>query len=80
MHFLFIEENLIEKTFYEELQSAKELRVETQYYFIEELDTEKIKEDSKTAKKFVLKMEELIENINEEQIKLLRKKLESLNF
>lgn len=75
MHFLFIEENLIEKHFYEELQLAKELRVDTQYYVVEELDKEKLKQDSETARNFVLKIEEVIENLTEEQINQLRDKL-----
>jgi uncharacterized protein (UPF0332 family) len=75
MHFLFVDENLIEQHFYNELQLAKELRVDTQYYVTEEIDLNKLKQDSETARSFVLKMEEVIENLTGEQIKEIRKKL-----
>jgi uncharacterized protein (UPF0332 family) len=75
MHFLFVEDNLIEKRFYNELQLAKELRVDVQYYVTEELDKEKLKQDAETAGGFVLKMEEVIENITENQINNFKKKL-----
>ncbi|MBU1973964.1 MAG: HEPN domain-containing protein [Nanoarchaeota archaeon] len=76
MNFLFVDEKIIEKHFYDELQLAKELRVDTQYYLAEEIDLNKLKKDSKTARSFVLRMEEVIENISEEQIKTIRDKLE----
>ena len=75
MHFLFVDKELIEENFYNELQLAKELRVDTQYYVTEEVDLDKLKKDSETARRFVLKMEEVIENLTEEQIKSIREKL-----
>jgi len=75
MQFLFVEEKLIEGHFYNELQSAKELRVDTQYYVTQEIDLGKLKKDSDTAKSFVLKMEEVIENLTENNIGLMRDKL-----
>lgn len=77
MSFLFVEENFVEKHFYKELQLAKELRVDTQYYVREEVDLSKLKKDSETARSFVLKMEEIIENLTEEQIKTIREKLDN---
>ena len=75
MHFLFVEENVVEEELYAELLLAKEMRVETQYYVTEQIDSEKIKKYSATARNFVLKMEEVIENITEIQIKTMRQKL-----
>jgi uncharacterized protein (UPF0332 family) len=75
MHFLFVNENLFEQKLYNELQLAKELRVETQYYTTEDLDLNKLKKDSETAGNFVLKMEETIENLTPDQIKIVRDKL-----
>ena len=75
MSFLFVEDNLVEEHFYKELQLAKELRVDTQYYVTEEIDLDKLKKDSETARSFVLKMEEVIENLTEEQIRTIREKL-----
>ncbi len=80
MQFLFVDEKLIEQHFSKELQLAKELRVDTQYYVTEEIDLNKLKKDSETARSFVLKMEEVIENLTEEQIKLIREKLNNHNL
>lgn len=74
MRFLFVDD-LIEERFYNELQLAKELRIDTQYYVTGEIDLNKLKKDSETARSFVLKMEEVIENLTDEQIKLIREKL-----
>jgi len=75
MHVIFVDENIIEEQFYRELLLAKDLRVDTQYYVTEQIDKEKLKTDSVTAGIFVLKMEEIIENITEIQINKIRQKL-----
>jgi uncharacterized protein (UPF0332 family) len=75
MHFIFVEENIIEEQFYSELLLAKDLRIDTQYYVAEEIDKEKLKKDSMKAKKFVLRIEEAIDKITEEQIKKIRQKM-----
>jgi len=75
MHFLFVEENIIPEELYTELLLAKDLRVDTQYYVTEQIDKEKLKTDSATARNFVLKMEEVIENITDEQVQKIRLKL-----
>jgi len=78
LKFLFVKDNLIENHFYNELQLAKELRVDTQYYVTEDIDLDKLKEDSQTAGSFVLNMEEVIENITDSQINTVRDKLDSI--
>ena len=75
MHFLFVEENIISEELYAELLLAKDLRVDTQYYVTEQIDKEKLKTDSATARNFVLKIEEIIENTTETQINKIRLKL-----
>ena len=75
MKFLFVEEEIIDEELYKELCLAKELRIDTQYYVTQELDKEKLKTDSETARNFVLKIEEVIENLKDEQINLVRDKL-----
>ena len=75
MQFLLVEENIVEEQFYSELLLAKDLRVDTQYYVTEQIDKEKLKTDSATARNFVLKIEEVIENITETQIQKIRQKL-----
>lgn len=75
MKYLFVDENIIENKFYDELKLAKELRVDVQYYVAEELDRNELRTDSVTAQDFVLKMEEVIENISKEQVELVRNKI-----
>ncbi len=75
MRFLFVTEKIIPEQFYSELLLAKELRVDAQYYVTEQIDREKLKADSATARNFVLRMEEIIEGITEIQIKRVRQKL-----
>ena len=75
MSFLFVDGDLVEEHFYNELQLAKELRVDTQYYVSDEVDLDKLKKDSETARSFVLKVEEVIESLTEERIKAIRGKL-----
>ncbi len=75
MHFLFVEEKIIEESLYTELLLAKDLRVDIQYYVTEQIDLKKLKTNSATAGNFVLKIEELIENLTEAQIKKIRQKL-----
>lgn len=79
MKYLFIEEELIEESYYKELLLAKELRIDTQYYINEDLDKEKLKKDSQTASNFVLKMEQVIESLVEEKIIIIRDKLDDIN-
>ena len=75
MNFLFVEENIIGETLYHELLRAKDLRIDTQYYVTEQIDQEKLKTDCATAGKFVLKMEEVIEGLTEDQTNTIRLKL-----
>ncbi len=78
MYFLFVEENLVKEYFYKELRLAKDLRVDAQYYVAEELDKQKLKKDSETARNFVLEMEKVMDNLTNEEIKLLRDRLNNL--
>jgi len=75
MNYLLVDEKLIDEHFYKELELAKELRVDTQYYVADDIDTEKLKKDSATAKNFVLKIEEVIDNLTKEQIEMIRNKI-----
>lgn len=75
MHFLFVEEKIIDEQPYNEILLAKDLRIGTQYCAAEQIDKEKLKTDSTTARNFVLKMEEIIENVTEAQINKIRLKL-----
>lgn len=75
MQHLFVEQNLIQVSLFTEFYDAKDLRTEVQYYVTEELDKQKIKVDAKTAWAFVLKLEEVIEKMTEEDIEIVRTKL-----
>ena len=77
-HFVFVEKKLIEKYLYEELEESKELRIETQYYVVDQINLKKLKEHSEKSRNFVLKIEEVIENLNEEEIRNIRKELQDL--
>ncbi|MBI5393493.1 HEPN domain-containing protein [Candidatus Woesearchaeota archaeon] len=75
MQSIFVEEKIINEELYAELLLAKELRVDLQYYVTEQIDKEKIKKDCSTAGNFVLKMEEVVENISNDQIKKIKERL-----
>lgn len=77
LRFLFVDGQMVEEHFYDELVLAKELRIDVQYYVATELDTEKLKKDASTARSFVLKMEEVIDALAVAQIKEIRAKLQS---
>lgn len=72
MGHLFVNMELIKEEMYKEMLLAKELRTDVQYYVTEELDYTKLKKDAKTAGDFVLEIERVIENINQEQINEMR--------
>lgn len=76
MRFLFVEEKLVEEQFYKELQLAKDLREDMQYYVTKELDKVKLKKDAETARSFVLKMEEVADAITEKKINQFREKIQ----
>ncbi len=69
---VFVKEKIIDPTLHAELSDAKDMRTDVQYYVAQELDKEKVKASAKTAWTFVLKMEEVIENIKDEDIKKVR--------
>jgi len=64
--------NKVNIKFYEELKSAKDYRIEAQYYFP---DFKSLKLQS--TREFVLEIEKLAEQIREKDILELRKKLKS---
>jgi len=77
---LFVEENIIEEHFYTELLLAKDLRVDTQYYVGREIDINKLKKDSETARSFLLRMEKAIAETEKEQISRIIEKIREEGF
>ena len=74
LNYLFVDE-FVSEGLYKELQLAKQLRVDTEQYIADELDTTKLKQDAETSREFVLKMEEVIDNLSPADIEEIRKKL-----
>jgi DNA-binding transcriptional regulator YiaG len=57
------------------LTKAKQTRIDTQYYVEKEHDQTEIKNNVEAARKFVLEIEQTIENITPEQINSIRTQL-----
>jgi len=75
---LFTEIGLVESSLFVAISSSKELRIEAQYYVTGAIEKSTVEENVKSAREFVLKLEEIIEKITEEQIGSVRKKLKEL--
>ena len=58
-----------------DITEAKQTRIDTQYYVATELNQKEIKQNAETARKFVLEIEQAIENITPEQINTIRTQL-----
>jgi len=75
---LLARHEIITEKLVEDISQAKETRVDVQYYVAKDFEQEKIRRDVESARKFVLEIEKVIENITTEQIKLIRSRIESL--
>jgi len=63
-----------------DISQAKETRIDVQYYVTKELEQGKIRRNVEFARKFVLEMEKIIEDITAEQIDNIRSKLRSVKI
>jgi len=63
---------LVQQKLVDDISSAKELRIDMQYYIPREPKKENIESNVRQARTFVLEMEESIEAVDEEQINLIR--------
>jgi len=70
---LLVGHGVVQQELVNDISSAKELRIDMQYYIPRELKKENIEKSVKQARIFVLEMEKAIEAVDEEQIKLIRK-------
>jgi uncharacterized protein (UPF0332 family) len=59
----------------DDITKAKQTRIDTQYYVEKEHDQTEIKNNVEAARKFVLEIEQTIENITPEQINSIRTQL-----
>src|SRR4030043_1564724 len=74
---LFVEEGLIDRDIYDELEKSKDLRVGALYYD-KDFGREEILKRAKTAPEFCLKIEQILEKITKEDIEKVRKKFNVL--
>lgn len=74
---LFVEENIIDKDIYEELEKSKDLRVGALYYD-KDFGREEILKRAKTAPEFCLKVESILDKIIKKDIDKIRKKFNLL--
>ena len=78
MKFLFVDEKVIEDSYFEDLEKAKFIRVQAQYYVAEESNLEKIRANSEKARDFVLRIEEILTKIDKKDITEIRDKLSKI--
>ncbi len=74
---LFVEEKIIDKNIYEELERSKNLRVGALYYD-KDFGREEILKRAKTASEFCLKVESILDKVTKEDIEKVRKKFNIL--
>ena len=55
-----------------DIAEAKQTRIDTQYYVATQLNQKEIRKNAETARKFVLEIEQTIENITSKQINTIR--------
>jgi uncharacterized protein (UPF0332 family) len=75
---LIAEQGIIPLDLVDDISSAKEQRIDMQYYLPKEIKKENIEKNVKKARTFVLEMEKIIEIIDEKQINLVRENLSKL--
>lgn len=66
------------KNLVKDISQAKETRVDVQYYVAKELEQGKVRRNVESARRFVLEIEKVIENITTGQIESIRSKLKSI--
>ena len=74
MKYGFVDGGIIEEKCFEELEEAKELRVKLQYY-VAEHNSDEIREFSEKSREFVVKLNSVRNNMNKNDIKILRDKI-----
>jgi uncharacterized protein (UPF0332 family) len=75
---LLVEEGVLSKGLVNDVSNSKQIRIDIQYYVEKELDQTSIKRNVKNARKFVLEIEKVIENMTPDQIESIRKEIRNL--
>ena len=72
---LLANHGILRQSLVDDIAEAKQTRIDTQYYVATELNQKQIRQNAETARKFVLEIEQTIENITTEQINTIRTSL-----
>lgn len=75
---LLARNGILSHTMVDDLSQAKQLRIDSQYYVESELSTSEIKRNVEAARKFVLEIEKILENLTADQITNIRAQIEKL--
>jgi uncharacterized protein (UPF0332 family) len=72
---LLANHKILRQSLVDDIAEAKQTRIDTQYYVATEQSQKQIRQNAETARKFVLEIEQTIENITTEQINTIRTSL-----
>lgn len=75
---LLAEKGTLNEDLVNDISKSKQIRIDTQYYIGKELNKASIKRNAENARKFVLRIEKIIENITPSQIENIRKHVRNL--
>jgi len=69
---LLANHGILRQSLVDDIAEAKQARIDAQYYVATELNQKEIKKNAETARKFVLEIEQTIENVTSKQISTIR--------
>jgi uncharacterized protein (UPF0332 family) len=69
---LLANHGILSQSLVDDIAEAKQARIDAQYYVATELNQKEIKKNAETARKFVLEIEQTIENVTSKQINTIR--------
>jgi len=72
---LLANHNILSQKLVDEIEEAKQTRIDAQYYVANETTKTQTRKNAEAARKFVLEIEQTIENITPEQISTIRTEL-----
>jgi len=75
---LLAEKGILNEDFVNDISNSKQIRIDTQYYIERELNKASTKRNAENARKFVLRIEKVIENITPNQTETIRKHIRNL--
>jgi len=69
---MLAEKGILSENLVNDIATSKQIRIDTQYYVERELNQTEIKRNVENARKFVLEVEKVIENLTHHQIETIR--------